>query len=91
MDIKNSATILWFTWNQAHGIMKRSVDWCIERNLSIHESMGIDEKSYGKYLRYITVIYDIDRSGVDHVEFDRKQKSLDLYYKSICDKALDMR
>ena len=87
MDIMNSSMILGITWNMAHGIMKRAVERGLARKSSVPERMGIDEKSYGKNHHYMTIIYDLDRSGVDHVEFDRKESSLDLYYRSIGDKA----
>ena len=87
MDIMNSSMIPGITWNMAHGIMKRAVERGLARKSSVPERMGIDEKSYGKNHHYMTIIYDLDRSGADHVEFNRKESSLDLYYRSIGDKA----
>ena len=37
------------------------------------------------------VVYDLDKNAVDHIEFDRKKESLDMYYKKIGKDAVSSR
>ena len=83
MDLKNASAILGISWNQAHNIMKAAVKRGLARKSYTPKIIGIDEKSYGKHHRYMTVVYNLDNPGVDHVEFDRKKESLDRYYEKI--------
>ena len=63
--------------------MDRAVKRGIARKTSSPKRIGIDEKSYGKYHRYMTIVYDIDNPSVDNIELDRKKASLDRYYAKI--------
>lgn len=71
--------------------MRRAVKRCrLCKSLS-PVRIGIDKKSYGKYHRDVTVVYDLDKNAVDHIEFDRKKESLDMYYKKIGKDAVSSR
>ncbi len=83
MDIKNSALILGITWFQAHGIMQRAVRRGLARKSSTPSRIGIDEKSYGKGHRYMTLVFNHDNLGVDFIVLGRREESLDQYYRSI--------
>lgn len=83
MDILNASVILGISWFQAHGIMRRAVERGLSRKSSSPVRIGIDEKSYGKHHRYMTVVYDLDKNVVDHIESGRKKESLDMYYTKI--------
>ena len=83
MDIMNSVNVMGITWFQAHGIMRRAVERGLARKSSHPSRMGIDEKLYGKHHHYITIVYDLDSPAVDHIEFDRKKESLNLYYTEV--------
>jgi len=66
------------SWDELHGIMERAV----KRELARREAepiryIGVDEKSFRKRHRYVTVVSDINRGRVLYVAEDRKQKSLD--------------
>ncbi|EQD75584.1 transposase IS204/IS1001/IS1096/IS1165 family protein, partial [mine drainage metagenome] len=50
--------------------------------------IGIDEKSYRKGYKYITLVYDMEKSGVDYIAYDRKKKSLDEYYNTLTEEDL---
>lgn len=83
MPILNASSILGISWFQAHGIMLRAVKRGLARKVSHPSRVGIDEKSYGKGHRYLTLIYNHDSPAVDFIAFDRKEESLDLYFESI--------
>ena len=83
MDIKNASKLLGISWNQAHHIMNAAVKRGLARKTSTPARIGVDEKSYGKHHRYMTIVYNLDKPGVDHIEFDRKKESLDKYYGKI--------
>ncbi|MHB1708013.1 MAG: hypothetical protein ACYCT2_00850 [Thermoplasmataceae archaeon] len=76
-DIKNASKLLGISWNQAHHIMNAAVKRGIARKKSTPIGSGIDEKSYGKHHRYMTIVYNLDRPGVEHIEFDGKRESMD--------------
>ena len=83
MDIKNSSLILGITWFQAHGIMQRAVKRGLARKSSTPSRIGIDEKSYGRGHRYMTLVFNHDNPGVDFIALGRREESLDQYYGSI--------
>ncbi|WP_162009529.1 transposase [Thermoplasma volcanium] len=87
MDIMNSAMILEISWFQEHGIMRRAVNRGLARKSSHPSRIGIDEKYYGKHHRYITLVFNHDDHSVEFISLDRKQESLDLYYRSIGEEA----
>jgi transposase len=60
----------------------------VKRGLARREAeelphIGVDEKAFRKGHRYVTVVSDLDRSRVLYVAEDRKQSSLDGFWKSI--------
>lgn len=83
MDILNTSKILDVTWFQAHGIMKRAVNRGLSRKSSAPSRIGVDEKSYGRGHKYMTVVFSHDFPGVDFVVNGRKEESLDQYYEHI--------
>lgn len=81
---KAVAERLGLSWDEVHGIMERAV----KRGLARREAeelphIGVDEKAFRKGHRYATVVCDVDRSRVLYVAEDRKQSSLDGFWKSI--------
>ncbi|EQD25935.1 transposase IS204/IS1001/IS1096/IS1165 family protein, partial [mine drainage metagenome] len=82
-DVKKGSLILGISWDQAWHIMQKAVSRGLARKTSVPGRIGVDEKSYGKHHHYITIVYDLNNPAVDHIEFDRKKESLDLYYTKI--------
>lgn len=78
------------SWDEVHGIMERAV----KRGLNRREAqpiqyIGIDEKSFRKRHRYMTVVNDIDRGRVLYVAKDRKQASLDGFWPTLTKEQLN--
>lgn len=42
----------------------------------------------GKGHKYITPVYDMKKSGVDYIAYDRKKKSLDEYYNTLTEEDI---
>jgi len=66
------------SWDEVHGIMERAV----RRGLARRKAetigyLGVDEKSFRKGHKYLTLVTDLARGRVLYVAADRKQSSLD--------------
>ncbi|MBW3596018.1 MAG: ISL3 family transposase [Planctomycetes bacterium] len=77
------------SWDEVHGIMDRAV----KRGLKRREArplprIGVDEKAFRKRHRYATLVTDLDRGCVLFVAQDRKQSSLDGFWKTLTDEQL---
>ena len=88
MDTFNFTDIMKLSWKQAWNIIERAVKRGRERKSGHPSVIGIDEKSYRKGHKYITLVYDMINSGVDYIAYDRKMKSLDGYYGSLSEEQL---
>jgi transposase len=73
MDTENFTHIMRLSWKQAWNIIERSVTRGRERKKDHPRIMGIDEKSYKKVHKYITLVYDMINKGVEYIAYDRKK------------------
>jgi transposase len=76
--------LMGLTWAEVDGIMQRAV----ARGLARRESksptaIGVDETSFKKRHKYVTVISDSDENTVIHVADDRKAESLSQFYETL--------
>jgi transposase len=70
------------SWDEGWGIQARAVKRGLARKeRRIPERIGIDEKSLGKGHRYESIVSDLDRGVVEFVVDDRRQESLEDYYR----------
>jgi len=83
MDTLNFTEIMRLSWKQAWNIIERAVNRGRERKKDHPSIIGIDEKSYRKGHKYITLVYDMVNNGVDYIAYERKKKSLDEYYDKL--------
>lgn len=89
-SVQGAAKILGLTWDEAEGILARAV----QRGLAAkeertHEYLGVDEKSFRKRHRYITLVCDLRRGTVEYVGDDRKQSTLGQYYEGLSELQVD--
>jgi transposase len=74
---------LGLSWDEVNGIKQRAIDRGLKRrNLMTVRNMGIDETSYQKGHKYITVIMDKDRGIVLDVLPDRKAETLSKWFRT---------
>lgn len=82
-DLKKAATLLSMTWDQAWGVMQRAVlRGRSAKTAAIPRFIGIDEKAIAKGQRYVTMVYDLTGGTVEYIADERKQESLDAYFKA---------
>jgi transposase len=75
---------LGLSWDEAHGIMDRAVQRGLRRRMAeLIPHIGVDEKSFRKGHRYVTLVNDLDRGCVLFATEDRKQSSLDAFWKTL--------
>ena len=91
-DVKNAATILGITWDEAWHIMERAVERGRRAKPSaVPALMGIDEKAIAKGHRYMTLVYDLREATVEYIGQDRRQASLDAYFQGFAPEAREAR
>ena len=78
------AELLALSWDEIHGILERAVQRGLERRAAEPiPYLGVDEKSFRKRHRYLTVVNDLNRSRVLFVAEGRRQASLDGFWKTL--------
>ena len=81
---KAVAGLLNLSWDEVHGIMERAVKRGLERRQAEPVAqIGVDEKAFRKGHNYLTLVNDLARGRVLYVAQDRKQSSLDGFWKTL--------
>lgn len=76
--------LLALSWDEVHGILERAVRRGLERRQAEPvPRLGVDEKSFRKRHRYLTVVNDLDRGRVLYVAEGRRQTSLDGFWETL--------
>jgi transposase len=83
------AELLALSWDEIHGILERAV----RRGLARREAepipcLGVDEKSFRKRHRYLTIVNDLNRSRVLFVAEGRRKASLDGFWETLSTEQL---
>lgn len=78
------AAQLGLSWDEVHAILARAVERGLERRQAEPiPHLGVDEKSFRKRHRYLTLMNDLDRHRVLYVAEGRRKQSLDGFFQSI--------
>jgi transposase len=78
------------SWDEVHGIMDRAVKRGLRRREAcLIPRIGVDEKSFRKGHRYVTLVTDVDRGCVLFAAEDRKQSSLDGFWGTLSSEQLE--
>ncbi|MFQ5561523.1 MAG: ISL3 family transposase [Nitrospinota bacterium] len=81
-SVKSVSRLTGFNWHGCWNVLERAVKRGQSRKPhKIPERMGVDEKSFAKGHKYETLVYNIDAGTVEYVCDNRKQESLESYYK----------
>lgn len=87
--VRGGANILRISWDEAWGIMGRAVERGLARkHVQPIKHLGVDEKAIATGHKYVTIVYNLDKSTVECVEEDRKQESLEKYYLKLNNEQL---
>jgi transposase len=88
-DVLGGTRLLGISWDEAWNIMERAVARGLRaKRRRVMAHLGVDEKAVAKGHRYVTLVCDLDRSTVEYIGNDRKQASLDAYYRSLSERQL---
>jgi transposase len=89
-DVTGCCRLQGVSWDEGWGIVERAVRRGRARKpRRIPEYFGIDEKSFARRHRYETLVCDLRRGTVEEVIDDRKQESLEAYYKQFSAEELE--
>jgi transposase len=88
-DVLGASRLLHLSWDEAWHVMERAVTRGLQaKKRRVVSLLGVDEKSFAKGHRYVTLVCDLKRATVEYIAFDRKKTSLDAYYLSLTEKQL---
>jgi transposase len=83
-DVLGGAGLLRISWDEAWHLMERAVARGQRaKPRRVMARLGVDEKAASKGHRYVTLVFDLDRSTVEYIADDRKETSLDAFYLSL--------
>ena len=83
-NITGATRICNISWDQAFLIMQRGVErGMLRRGMTSTTMIAIDEKAFKKGHKYLTIISDLEKGIVLHIEEDRKKASLDSFYNTL--------
>ena len=88
-DVTGATRLTGTSWDEAWGIVVRAVARGLARKpRRIPPYLCVDEKSFAKRHRYETVICDAEQGKVEYVVEDRRQESLEAYYRQFTPEEL---
>jgi transposase len=80
-DVAGAAKILGLSWDEAHHLQQRAVERGLARKeRRLPEYIGVDEKAAAKGHRYLTLVCDLERGTVEHIDQGRTKESLLSYF-----------
>jgi transposase len=88
-DVTGATRLTGTSWDEAWGMVVRAVARGLARKpRRIPPYLCVDEKSFAKRHRYETVICDAEQGTVEYVVEDRRQESLEAYYRQFTPEEL---
>ncbi len=88
-DVSGVTRLTATSWDETWRIMKKAVERGLARKeRRIPQYIGVDEKAFAKRHRYETIVCDLKRATVEYVVEDRRQESLEQYYRQFTIKEL---
>jgi transposase len=80
-NVRRAAEILRVSWDEAWQLMERAVARGHQaKRAALPQVLGVDEKAIARGHRYMTLVYDLERSTVEFIAPERKQASLEAYF-----------
>jgi transposase len=81
-DVTGVTRLTATTWDVAWGVVEKAVARGLARKeRRVPEYLSIDEKAFAKRHHYETLVCDLKKGTVEYVVEDRKQESLERYYR----------
>lgn len=84
MSTKAGCELLGISWDEAHAIKQRAVlRGLTRRPTSTFRRLGVDEVSFRKGHKYLTIVTDLDEKRVIFIGRNRKKETLDAFYGAL--------
>lgn len=84
MSIEGARELLRISWDEAWHLMERAVArGKLRKKRKKLTHLGVDEKAVAKGHTYMTVVSDLKTSTVEYLGEERKQESLDAFFKEL--------
>lgn len=81
-DVLGAGRILRLSWDETWHLMERAVERGFRtKPTRMLAKIGVDEKAVAAGHTYVTVVSDLERNTVEHIADERKQESLDSFFK----------
>ena len=81
-DVTGVSRLTGTSWDESWGVMAKAVSrGQARKKWRIPEYLSIDEKAFAKRHKYETLVCDLKKGTVEYVVEDRKQESLESYYR----------
>jgi transposase len=88
-SVEGATRILRISWDEAWHIIERAVARGLTAKANLPVAyLGVDEIAFARGHQYMTVVSDLKGATVEHVAEDRKQESLDSYFKRLSPEQL---
>ena len=88
-SIEATGRLCSLSWDQGWNTLERAVTRGLARKEHrIPSRIGVDEKAIARGHKYESLVYDLDQGTVEYVVDDRKQESLESYYRQFSHKEL---
>ena len=88
-DTLGASRLLDRSWDETWSVVERAVArGQARKQRRVPQYLGIDEKAFAKRHRYETLVCDLETGTVEYVVDDRKQESLEEYFKQFSEQEL---
>ena len=88
-SIEATGRLCGLSWDRGWNVLDRAVKRGLKRKAHrIPARIGVDEKSIARGHKYESLVYDLDAGTVEYVCDDRRQESLESYYRQFSEKEL---
>jgi len=88
-SIEATGRLCSLSWDQSWNTLERAVARGLARKEHrIPSRIGVDEKAIARGHKYESLVYDLDQGTVEYVVDDRKQESLESYYRQFSHEEL---
>lgn len=88
-SVEGATRILRISWDEAWHIIERAVERGLTAKANLPVAyLGVDEVAIARGHKYMTLVCDLKGATVEHVAEDRKQESLDSYFRRLSPEQL---
>jgi transposase len=88
-DVTGAHRLTGLDWSSLWQVVERAVKrGRARKRVRLPPKLGVDEKSFGRFHRYETIVCDLEEGSVEYIAEGRKKKSLDGYFAQFSQEEL---